>query len=166
VSKPSEPLNPYQYLHRSELARLAWAIVTELRHQRLRTTDERRDLTQRVVWMLNAYQWLTHGMDMVDSRVGRDGRLAATYMEHYFIEERRLRHSVFMQAETLVRGRPDPFDCWAITTRVEGVAIGQHVYNGADGLHLALSVLEELWNKTKLENCNSAGPPTSSPAGR
>lgn len=157
MPRPSEPLNPYQYLHRGELARLAWAIVTELRSQRLRTAEERRDLSQRVVWLLNAYQWLTHGMDMVDSHVRRDSRLADTYLEHYLVEERHLRHSVFKQAETLVRGEPDRLDCWAITTRVEGIPVGQHVYNGVDGLRLALSVLEDLWKRTKLENTVSSG---------
>jgi hypothetical protein len=83
--------------------------------------------------------------------------LADTYMEHYLTEECYLRHSVLKQAEILVRGEPERFDCWAVTTRVDGVPIGQHVYDGADGLRLALSALEELWNQTRLESGGSPG---------
>lgn len=144
--KPPEQINPYQHLRRHELAQLAWGIIHELQEKRLRTAHERRELTQRVDWLLKAYIWLTHELDMVDHRLrGGAGFLGERYMEHYFIEERSLRHSVFKQAEGFVFGDSEKNWRWSVDTRAEGKSLSQHIYNSPDGLRLALSVLENIW---------------------
>ena len=142
--RPPEPLNPYQYLCRHELASVAWGIVTELRESRPRTHDERRDLSQRVLWLLCAFRWLSHNMDTVEAGLTRGRFLADNFMEHYTAEEKRLRHSVLKQAEEVVL-LPAERPRWSLNTRIEGKSLAQLVQSGPDGLRIALTVLEQVW---------------------
>lgn len=61
---PPLPQNPYLYLLRHELARLAQGLVfDELRRPRPRSAEQRRDLVQHTNWLLCAYLRLTHDLD-------------------------------------------------------------------------------------------------------
>jgi len=158
--RPPDPLNPYQYLCRHELANLAWGIIAELQEQRLRTREERTDLTQRVQWLLRAYCWLSHSLDIVDDGLKRGRFLADNYMEHYASEERRLRHSVMRQAEEAVltsAERPR----WSMTMRTNGQTLAQLVHDSPDGLRIALGVLERIWRE---RSATVAGGVTLPPA--
>lgn len=156
--RPPDPLNPYQYLCRHELTNLAWGIIAELQDRRLRTVDERRDLTQRVQWLLRAYCWLSHSLDIVDEGLKRGRFLADNYMEHYTNEERRLRHSVMRQAEEVVLSSAER-PRWSTTMRANGLALAQLVHQSPDGLRIALGILEQVWTDRATAITAVAKPP-------